>query len=100
MQAFCQLFMVLILAQSAGLYWEHAVYSHSYMYSWPCYNMCDKINADCSIRVNRSWTFEISKSAAAMAAKVPTPLLCDINSLTIIIVLMLQDLFLEIHIEN
>ena len=41
--------------------------------------MFDKINSDCSIRVNRSWTFEIPKSVAAMAdtaATVPTPLMC------------------------
>ena len=47
--------------------------------------MCDKINADCSIRINRSWTFEISKSAAAMAAMatmVPTPLyICVYNKI-------------------
>ena len=39
--------------------------------------MFDKIYSDCSIRVNRSWTFEIPKSVAAMAATaatVPTPL--------------------------
>ena len=39
--------------------------------------MFDKINSDCSIRVNGSWTFEIPKSVAAMAATaatVPTPL--------------------------
>ena len=40
--------------------------------------MFDKINSDYSIRVNRSWTFEIPKSVAAMAATastVPTPLI-------------------------
>ena len=58
------------MAQSAGLYWEHVVYSNSY--SRPYYKMCDKINTDSSVRANRSWTFEIPKSAAAMAATVPT----------------------------
>ena len=65
---------MLILAQSAGLYWEHVVYSHSC--SLLCYSMCDKINVDCSVRVNRSWTFEIPKSAATVAATAtmaPTP---------------------------
>ena len=36
-----------------------------------------KINSDCSIRKNRSWTFEIPKNVAAMAdtaATVPMPL--------------------------
>ena len=45
------------------------VYSHSY--SWLIYNMFDKINSDCSIRVNR---VKSQKSVAAMAATVPTPL--------------------------
>ena len=44
-------------------------------YSWLCYNMCDEINADRSIRVYRSWTFEIPKSAVPMAATALTPLL-------------------------
>ena len=74
-QAFCQIFSAIYcgviswsLLEACNIFTLIQLANLQHVY---------KINSDCSIRVNRSWTFEIPKSVAAMAdtaATVPTPL--------------------------